>query len=367
MNKAEIVFIVYKSITINRFLIQSIEKFLSNEFKVILVVSDPDNLDVKISLKNNLKVVKSTFFNGSSLIKRLNLLSLLVNYYTIGKKYPSAIFYLHTPFASHLFRFVNLFRSLNIIYFVHGFRFTSESPLFKKVFFSLIERLLAFKVTKFITINKDDYDYAISHLSSNVLKCNGVGVVINNNNFSNTQNISASKSSFVIGVVAAYKSDKGYSDVLWLAKHLRSYINVEIHCYGYGDSTWLEKKIRDQGLTNIILKGFVDNIEDHISKFDLLLHPSRREGLPVALQEAMLLRTLVLASNIRGNRDLITHGITGLLYDLEDLTGLLLIVQNIIDGKLYDIEFIKNSAYRDILLNYDRNKIVSEIFDYVTK
>lgn len=54
---------------------------------------------------------------------------------------------------------------------------------------------------------------------------------------------------------------------------------------------------------------------------DLFVFPSYREGLSVALMEAMICELPVVCSNIRGNYDLIQHGRNGLLVNPDQVNG----------------------------------------------
>ena len=152
----KLIFIFTKSITFNTFLKSQLEYFTKKGLQVQVACSDPSN----IKLNNNLRY-KIDFptkildlFNLNKYINVSNQIKILV------KKNPGAIFYLHTPVASHLFRFFNFFKKLKIIYFVHGFRFTSKSYILKKIFFKTIEKILSFTTDIFITINEEDYNYA---------------------------------------------------------------------------------------------------------------------------------------------------------------------------------------------------------------
>ncbi len=52
---------------------------------------------------------------------------------------------------------------------------------------------------------------------------------------------------------------------------------------------------------------------------DLFVFPSKREDLPVSVMEAMSIGLPVVASNIRGNMDLIQDNIAGKLFDVNAL------------------------------------------------
>jgi glycosyltransferase involved in cell wall biosynthesis len=54
---------------------------------------------------------------------------------------------------------------------------------------------------------------------------------------------------------------------------------------------------------------------------DVFFHQSYREGLPVSVMEAMYFGLPVVASNIRGNRDLIDNKKGGFLTEPEDVVA----------------------------------------------
>jgi glycosyltransferase involved in cell wall biosynthesis len=72
--------------------------------------------------------------------------------------------------------------------------------------------------------------------------------------------------------------------------------------------------------------GIVERVEDYLATSDVFVLPSYREGMPRALLEAMAMQMPVIATNIRGCREIVRHDRNGLLYephDVETLTSLL--------------------------------------------
>ena len=63
-----------------------------------------------------------------------------------------------------------------------------------------------------------------------------------------------------------------------------------------------------------------------------LVHPSSQEGLPNTLLEAMACGLPVIASNIGGNNELVTHGHNGFLFELGDQDGLGLQMREMMAG-----------------------------------
>ena len=67
--------------------------------------------------------------------------------------------------------------------------------------------------------------------------------------------------------------------------------------------------------------GFIPNLIEWYSTADIFFFPSKQEGLPVALMEAMAAGLPCVASKIRGITDLVEHGKGGYLCDAQDIDG----------------------------------------------
>ena len=66
-------------------------------------------------------------------------------------------------------------------------------------------------------------------------------------------------------------------------------------------------------LTNVEFAGYQNNIEEIFSKHHALVLPSRFEGMPLVVVEAMLCGRPCIATDVGGNRELIRDGINGFL------------------------------------------------------
>lgn len=80
--------------------------------------------------------------------------------------------------------------------------------------------------------------------------------------------------------------------------------------------------------------GYRLDIKELLNASDAFVLSSFREGLSRSLMEAMASGLLCVASDIRGNRDLIQNGDTGLLFQACDITHL----KSIIESLYADIE-----------------------------
>tara|TARA_B100000787_G_C16197283_1_gene301861 strand:- start:3024 stop:4109 length:1086 start_codon:yes stop_codon:yes gene_type:complete len=302
----KIIFIVTKSITFNTFLKSQADYFRKKGLRVEVACSDIKKLNCKNNLKHRIDF-PSKITDLFNLIRYVNI---FIQIKTLVKKNPSTIFYLHTPIASYLFRLFTFFDKLKIIYFVHGFRFTSLTNPMKAFFFKTIEKILSSRTDIFITINTEDYNYAKFNLSkkASTYKIKGVGLDLTTKHFE--KKIKKKGVIKKILVIAAYKKEKGYLDILKVAEMLK-YKNIKIECYGYGsyfkyNSIKIKKKLH-----NISFKKFDINLKNKIKNFDILFHLSKREGLPVAVMQSLSEGLPVICYNIRGTNDLIIDNFNG--------------------------------------------------------
>ncbi|MDZ5782820.1 glycosyltransferase family 4 protein [Marinococcus luteus] len=85
--------------------------------------------------------------------------------------------------------------------------------------------------------------------------------------------------------------------------------------------------------TNIIYKGSVDNIEEYMQASDIFLLPSYSEGLPNVLLEANSSGLASIATDIGGNRDVVTDKYNGYLVPVKNANLLSEKLQKLIDEK----------------------------------
>jgi glycosyltransferase involved in cell wall biosynthesis len=84
----------------------------------------------------------------------------------------------------------------------------------------------------------------------------------------------------------------------------------------------LRALVDDLGLSQVRFEPFTDRVIDYLHAADVFVLPSKREGLSVALLEAMATGLPVLASDLPGNRAIVTPGRNGLLFSPGDVAGL---------------------------------------------
>ena len=95
---------------------------------------------------------------------------------------------------------------------------------------------------------------------------------------------------------------------------------VQFFFIGDGDlRSELEQVISNHGLqSQIQVLGWRPDVAELLSGLDIFVLPSRWEGMPLAILEAMASSLPVIASDIAGNRDLVSHGVDGILFDSDN-------------------------------------------------
>lgn len=129
----------------------------------------------------------------------------------------------------------------------------------------------------------------------------------------------------IIGVVAQLIPRKGHALLFeCLPELLSRYPDAHVLCFGRGPlkETLLRRLVDLELDTRVHLMGFRNDLPDLLPGLDLLVHPAEREGLGVAVLEAMSAGVPVVASTAGGLTDLIDHEIHGLTFEPGDQHGL---------------------------------------------
>ena len=105
---------------------------------------------------------------------------------------------------------------------------------------------------------------------------------------------------------------------------LSDHPDLQLIIYGEGiDRPKLEALIQDLDLhTSVRLAGLHADIQSVLIASDLFIFPSRYEGIPNALCEAMALGVPVIASNCSGNTEVVQDGVNGWLFPVGDIQAL---------------------------------------------
>ena len=139
----------------------------------------------------------------------------------------------------------------------------------------------------------------------------------------------------VLGTTAAVNNKaKGQQYVLEAMRDLRQTYNVRYELVGGGDTTYLKSVAKKLGVEDqVLFKGQLNHEEvlQWLDSIDIYIQPSRQEGLPRALIEAMSRACPVIGSNIAGIPELIQDEVLFKAGNVQQLKGTL---EKLIDSDL---------------------------------
>lgn len=125
----------------------------------------------------------------------------------------------------------------------------------------------------------------------------------------------------LVGTVGRLVPVKGHTILLEAFRILRQrHHNVRLIFVGDGPLRgFLETEAKRLGLDqSVIFSGHQERSYDFINMMDLFVLPSRHEGVPMVLLEAYALKRPVIASQVGGIPEVVTHAHSGLLVSPED-------------------------------------------------
>jgi glycosyltransferase involved in cell wall biosynthesis len=127
----------------------------------------------------------------------------------------------------------------------------------------------------------------------------------------------------VIGFAARLVPQKRPEDFIAAASHFASRDDVAFLMAGEGSRRpQYEALIETLGAKTVCSTGFVHEMRDFYDAIDVLVLPSRSEGCPNVVLEAMASGVAVVAADAPATREIVTDGSDGVLYPIGDIAAL---------------------------------------------
>lgn len=263
------------------------------------------------------------------------------------------IIHTHTPMGSVVTRLAARDarkRGTRVIYTAHGFHFFTGAPLANWLIYYPVEKWMARHTDTLITINNEDYERAKRKFKTDVQYVPGVGIDPKKFDIKMTKaektklrrSLGLKESDFVMIYVAELSKRKNQ---LWLVRTLANFIKLhpDAHLLLSGKDSLngkLHKVVDVLGLrNNVHLLGYRQDIPQLMKLSDLAVSSSKQEGLPVNIMEAMYLGLPVVATDCRGNRDLVAGVIPqddsdGFVRAVDEINGATIGLDKILDPYL---------------------------------
>ena len=286
------------------------------------------------------------------------------------------VLHAHTPIAALLGRIAARITGVPmVVYTAHGFYFHDDMGAAPKAIFTWLEWLGGRITDLLFTQSEEDARTAIAKnfLPAARVLAIGNGVDINAFDPARTQTRAAMRAAWgippdavVIGMIGRMVAEKGYGEYLDAAKTVVAqgfpvfFLAVgerlaSDHAAGIDAQLSAAKAALGERL---ILTGLRGDIPELLAAMDVFTLPSYREGMPRTIIEAMLMAKPVVATNIRGSREEVVAGETGLLVPVRDAAALARAFIALIGNAGLRMRMGQSGRTRALAL-YDETKVVA--------
>ncbi len=294
---------------ISNFLIPYIERFTQDGYYVECYCSETGPAFENL-LRQGISVKKISFTRFP--LSKGNLKGLLELRSSI-QKFGAKMIFCHEPVGGFMGRIVGHQKKIPVVYMAHGFHFFRGAPRINWLLFYPVEKIASRLTDILITINLEDYYFSKRHMRAKKIEyLPGVGIDVHKFDYSDEQRYSVRNefclSDDDIAMISVGELNENKNHIVIL-EAMRRVSDNRLHYYiaGVGDKReFLLTKAHEYGLEKQVhLLGYRTDCDRLYSGMDIFCFPSYREGLSVALMEAMSCGLPVIASHIRGNVDLV--------------------------------------------------------------
>jgi len=219
-------------------------------------------------------------------------------------------------------------KGTKVLYCAHGYHFFAGAPLSNWLFYP-VEKFMAHFCDEIVLINWEDYSFTKKHMK--YVSCDHIdGIGFNPSRFKNVDcNVAKKRKEIGIGEkeivllsVGEIQPRKNHEPVIdALAKLNRK--DIKLLICGYGELLeYLQNKCKKLGIeSQVLFLGHRYDIPELMHSADVLVHPSRREGLGMAVLEAMAAGLPIITTNVQGLKDLVENGENGIVVSPRDVQG----------------------------------------------
>jgi glycosyltransferase EpsD len=268
------------------------------------------------------------------------------------------IIHTHTPMGSVVTRLAarkaRRQYGTKVIYTAHGFHFFKGAPKVNWMLYYPVEKLMAGCTDCIVTINDEDYGNAVDRgfKAGRIEKIDGVGVNLERFHEATADEKSKQRRKLGYGddeflmICVAELNDNKNQDFL-ISAMAKLPANCKLLLLGKGDNEQryaeLIGKFSLEGKVKLL--GYRTDVDRMYEISDVLVTASHREGLAVNIMEGMACGLPVVCTDVRGQRDLVSDGVNGFLYQVDDEAAYLAAVR-----KLYeDVELRKSMGERNLV------------------
>ncbi len=267
------------------------------------------------------------------------------------------VIHCHTPMGAVVARLAakgQRKKGLKVIYTAHGFHFYKGASKKSWLLFYPVEKFLSKYTDVLITINKEDCSCAKNSgfRAGKIYKIHGVGVDIHtftplsaDEKTNLRSSFGFSEKDFLLIYPADFCHRKNQKMLLEAFAILqKKYADVKLLLCGQDTAADEIKSLAVSfGVKNgVSYLGYRRDVNKLVGMSDVSVTSSRQEGLPVNIIEAMAMGNAVVATDVRGNNDLVHNGENGFLVESENAAQMAEAVSKLIENRELIKKFGKN-------------------------
>jgi len=366
--------------TLNKFLLPLIDAQIANGDEVVAVCAEDEYVE---GLRNDdYRVETLSITRGMNPLK--HLYSIWVIFWFLRREKFDLV-HVHTPVAALLGRIAARLCGVSlVVYTAHGFYFHDDMPSIKRAFFVGLERFAGRFTDLLFTQSSEDEKAAVAERimpkdrvftignGVDVNRFNTGGDLVGKDSGSIRNEFGISDDHFVIGMVGRQVQEKGILELLEAARILVDKYD-DISFILVGDRLNSDHAASVEAAINqtkaalgerLILTGMRSDTPELLSAMDLFTLPSWREGMPRTIIEAMMMALPVVATNIRGSREEVVDGETGVLVPLRDPHALTKAIEQLYKDK-EKAKVMGRVGRKRALELYDEEKVIQRQIELI--
>lgn len=292
------------------------------------------------------------------------------------------VLHVHTPVAALIGRIAAAVVGIPlVVYTAHGFYFHDEMPRWKYFLFVLLERVGGRFTDLLFSQSTEDAASAVARgivpRGSVLAIGNGVDVGRFDPDRGDARGairkaLGIPESAYVVGCIARIVKEKGIGDLLQASaslssRHPDTWILLIGERLASDHAQGIERELVEAKSAlgeRLVMPGLRNDIPQCLSAMDLFCLPSWREGMPRTIIEAMMMGKPVVATDIRGSREEVIDGRTGLLVATRTPLQLANAIASIIENREWGVEAGRLGRER-ALAHYDERKVVKLQLDRI--
>lgn len=280
------------------------------------------------------------------------------------------IIHCHTPMGGVVTRLAAKqarTKGTRVFYTAHGFHFYKNAPKKNWMLFYPVEKYLAKYTDVLITINQEDYDLATSKkfAAGKIVKIDGVGVDLSKFSPVTETEQAAARREYGFAedqFVMLYAADLSYrknQPMLFRALARLKDTHPDMLLLLPGQPILqkeYELQCKQLGISHMVrFLGYRRDIDRLLAACNCVVSSSRQEGLPINLIEAAARGRYIIATDVRGNADVVRQSSYGIVVPFDDDESLAKTIDDLITNG------IQEKTNLDRLNGYSEEEICKQI------